>query len=88
MATISEAATEFLSHRRVAVTGVSRTPSAIPLLGLDGPRNELPFGWDILVVALFSLAVYALAIRSRLPAERALEYVGDLTAEAEPDGDL
>lgn len=26
MATISEAATEFLSHRRVAVTGVSRTP--------------------------------------------------------------
>ena len=26
MATIKEAATEFLSHRRVAVTGVSRTP--------------------------------------------------------------
>jgi hypothetical protein len=29
--------------------------------------------------------VYALAIRSRLPAEQALENVGDLTAEAEAD---
>jgi len=28
MSTIKEAATEFLSHRRVAVTGVSRTPGA------------------------------------------------------------
>jgi len=28
MSTIEEAATEFLSHRRVAVTGVSRTPGA------------------------------------------------------------
>jgi amino acid transporter len=59
------------------------TPSSIPLLGLHGPRNELTFGWDILAVALLSLAVYAFAIRSRLPAEQALENVGDLTAEAE-----
>jgi hypothetical protein len=29
--------------------------------------------------------VYAFAIRSRLPAERALDYVGDVTAEAEAD---
>jgi predicted CoA-binding protein len=28
MATIKEAATEFLSHKRVAVTGVSRTPGS------------------------------------------------------------
>jgi hypothetical protein len=62
-----------------------RTPSSIPLLGLDGPRNVLTFGWDVLAVALLSLAVYAFAIRSRLPAERALEYVGDLTAEAEAE---
>ena len=48
---------------------------------------SLTFGWDILAVALLSLAVYAFAIRSRLPAERALEYVGDLTAEADPDAD-
>jgi amino acid transporter len=63
----------------------TRTPSSIPLLGLHGPRNELTFGWDILVVALLSLAVYAFAIRSRLPAQQALDYVGDLTAEAEAD---
>jgi amino acid transporter len=57
----------------------TRTPSSIPLLGLHGPRNELTFGWDILTVALLSLAVYAFAIRSRLPAEQALEYVSDST---------
>jgi amino acid transporter len=59
----------------------TRTPSSIPLLGLHGPRNELTFGWDILAVALLSLAVYAVAIRSRLPAEQALEYIGDPTGE-------
>jgi amino acid transporter len=63
----------------------TRTPSSIPLIGLDGPRNTLTFGWDVLAVALLSLAVYAIAIRSRLPAERALAYVGDLSAEAEPE---
>src|SRR5437762_2872898 len=57
------------------------TPSSVPLLGLHGPRNELTFGWDILAVALFSLGVYAFAMLSRLPAEQALEYVGDLAAE-------
>jgi amino acid transporter len=61
------------------------TPSSIPLIGLHGPRNVLTFGWDILAVALLSLAVYAFAIRSRLPAEQALENVGDLTTEAEAD---
>ena len=63
----------------------TRTPSSIPLLGLHGPRNELTFGWDILAVALFSLVVYAFAIRSRLPAEKALAYIGDPTME-EPEG--
>jgi hypothetical protein len=55
------------------------------LRALDGPRNTLHFGWDVLAVALLSLTVYAIAIRSRLPAERALAYVGDLSAEAEPE---
>jgi amino acid transporter len=59
----------------------TRTPSSIPLLGLHGPRNELTFGWDILAVALLGLTVYALAIRSRLPAGQALEYIGDPTVE-------
>jgi amino acid transporter len=63
----------------------TRTPSSIPLLGLHGPRNELTFGWDILAVAVFSFASYAFAIRSRLPAQRALEYIGDPAVE-EPEG--
>jgi hypothetical protein len=63
----------------------TRTPSSIPLLGLRGPRNELTFGWDVLAVALLSVIVYAVAIRSRLPADRALDYVGDLTTEAEAE---
>jgi hypothetical protein len=61
------------------------TPSSVPLLGLDGPRNELTFGWDILAVAILGVFIYALAIRSRLPAERTLEYIGDVTSEAEPE---
>jgi amino acid transporter len=63
----------------------TRTPSSIPLLGLHGPRNELTFGWDVLAVAFLGLAVYAFAIRTRLPAEQALENVGELTAEAEAE---
>ena len=63
----------------------TKTPSSVPLVGLHGPRNELTFGWDILAVAFLSLAVYAFAIRIRLPAEQALEYIGDPTVE-EPEG--
>jgi hypothetical protein len=58
------------------------TPSAVPFLGLTGPRNVLHGGWDLAAVAVFSLAVYRLALRLRLPAERCRDYVGDLTAEA------
>jgi len=57
--------------------------SSVPLIGLNGPRNALPFGWDILVMAVFSVVIYALAIRVRLSGERVQEYIGDLTAEAE-----
>jgi amino acid transporter len=63
----------------------TNTPSSVPLIGLHGPRDVLTFGWDILAVAILSLAVYAFAIRSRLPAPRALEYIGDPTVE-EPEG--
>lgn len=63
----------------------TRTPSSIPLLGLQGPRNELTFGWDILAVAVLSVAVYALAIRTRLPVEQAIAYIGDPTDEAEAE---
>jgi len=50
---------------------------------LKGPINVLPFGVDVLVMALFSVAIYFLAIRLRLPDARVAEIIGDLTAEAE-----
>jgi amino acid transporter len=61
----------------------TKTPSSV--LGLDGPTNTLKFGVDTLVVAVFSVAIYLLAIRLRLSPERSQEYVGDLTAEAEEE---
>jgi amino acid transporter len=61
------------------------TPSHVPLIGLHGPRNDLTFGWDVLVMAIFSVAVYAYAIRRRLPDARAQQYVNELTTEAEED---
>jgi len=58
-------------------------PDTVPLLGLKGPINVLPFGVDVLAMALFSVAIYFLAIRLRLPDARVAEIIGDLTAEAE-----
>ena len=68
----------------IAYLGSFGPSDAIPFIGLKGATNKLTFGWDILVMALFSLAIYYLAISLRLPRERAQEYIGDLTAEAEP----
>jgi amino acid transporter len=60
------------------------TPSSF--LGLlHGPRNILTFGWDVLAVALFSVLIYALAIRMRLSPERSREYVGDFGSEADEE---
>jgi amino acid transporter len=60
----------------------TKTPSSIAGL-LKGPRNTLTFGWDVLAVAIFSVLVYALAIRLRLPDSRVRAYVEDLADEAE-----
>ena len=57
------------------------TPSSP--LGLHGPQNVLTFGWDVLVMALYSLVIYAIALRTRLSRAAIEEHVGDLTAEAE-----
>jgi hypothetical protein len=59
------------------------TPSSV--LGLRGPVNDLHFGWDVLVMALFSVAIYALAVRMRLPRAEIERNIGDLTAEAEAE---
>ncbi|MDQ6774396.1 MAG: APC family permease [Candidatus Dormibacteraeota bacterium] len=60
-------------------------PDPKPILGLKGAIGVLPYGIDILVMAVFSLAIYALAMYLRLPNERVHEYLADLTAEAEEE---
>jgi hypothetical protein len=55
------------------------------LSSFSGPANALPFGWDVLAMALFALAVYAIAIRMRLPREAVERHIGDFTAEAEAE---
>jgi amino acid transporter len=66
----------------LAYLGSFGPSDAIPFVGVKGATGILPFGWDILVMAGFSLAIYIFAIRMRLPSDRVHEYVGDLTAEA------
>jgi hypothetical protein len=43
------------------------TNSKSLFLGLNGPTGTLPFGWDVLVMAVFALAIFVLAIRLPLP---------------------
>jgi amino acid transporter len=61
------------------------TPSSVPFIGLEGPKNTLTFGWDVLVMALFSVAIYLLAMRMRLSDRRVREYVDELAEEAEEE---
>jgi hypothetical protein len=60
----------------------------LPIVLLKGAKGDLPYGIDILVMAVFSLAIYALAMWLRLPNERVHEYVGDLAAEAEEEAEV
>src|SRR5437763_7127560 len=48
MATIKDAASEFLAHRRVAVTGVSRTPEACGSNGVSKRLRER--GYEVFAV--------------------------------------
>ena len=43
----------------------------------------IPFGWDVLVIAVFSIAIYALAMSVRLTPEEVRRHVADATEEAE-----
>lgn len=45
---------------------------------LVGGTQAIPFYWDLAVVAVFSLAIYYLAISRRLPAHKVDEYVRDV----------
>ena len=48
----------------------------------------LPFGWDILIVAVFSLAIYYYAISVRLTPEEVRRHVADARGEAEEEEQL
>ena len=43
-----------------------------------GGRDVIPFYWDLLVVAIWSLIVYTAAMYLRLPADRVDEYARDV----------
>ncbi len=43
-----------------------------------GGREVIPFYWDLLVVAGWSLVVYSAAMRLRLPADRVDDYARDV----------
>ena len=55
--------------------------------GAYGPQNtgRLAYPWDILVVALFSLAIYYWAMRSSLTTEEIEERIAEQAAPAEPE---
>jgi amino acid transporter len=53
-----------------------------------GGRGLMPFGWDALVVTVFSIAIYALAIWQRLPDAEARRSIEEQSAEAEAEEEL
>jgi amino acid transporter len=55
----------------------------ISWLGQYDGRSAIPFWWDILVVAVFSAAIYVLALTLRLPADRAREWIERLADDEE-----
>jgi amino acid transporter len=58
--------------------------AVISYLGSFGEGLEaIPFGWDVIVVSVFSIAIYALAISVRLTPEEVQRHVADPSEEAE-----
>ena len=53
-----------------------------------GGTGLIPFGWDALVVTVFSVAIYVMAIRTRLSDAEAERYITELSAEAEAEEEL
>jgi amino acid transporter len=53
----------------------------ISWLGQYDGRGTIPFWWDLVVVAAFSLGIYLFALAVRLDPDRTKHYIGDLTAE-------
>jgi hypothetical protein len=49
--------------------------AVISWLGQYDGRGTIPFWWDVGVVAVFSVAIYVLAVALRLPEEDSRRYV-------------
>jgi hypothetical protein len=47
----------------------------ISALGSFGGAGLVPFGWDMAIIVLFSLAIFRLALRCRLPQEKLDRYL-------------
>lgn len=58
----------------------------ISYFGGFGGTGAIAFGWDILFIAAFSVAVFVAAVRSRLPPEKAAAYLSE-EHRLEPDLD-
>ena len=48
-----------------------------------GGLGVIPFGWDVLIVSVFSITIYALAISVRLTPEEVRRHVAEAREEAE-----
>ncbi|WP_420963504.1 APC family permease [Brucella sp. IR073] len=46
--------------------------------GTFGGTGRIPFGWDIVALTIFSLAIFAWAVASRLPRERCVEQINHI----------
>jgi amino acid transporter len=58
--------------------------AVISYLGtFGGGLGVIPFGWDVVVVSVFSIAIYALAMSVRLAPEEVRRHVADAREEAE-----
>jgi hypothetical protein len=56
--------------------------AALSYLGSFDGRGVLPFGWDMLAVAVFALAIYAYALSRPLPRRIVREYVEEADGKA------
>lgn len=52
---------------------------------LVGPDQKIAFWWDLLIVVVFSFAIYAWAVMTRLPEARVDEYIRDVFP---PEGEI
>lgn len=53
-----------------------------------GGLGIIPFGWDALVVAAFSVAIYYYAMSVRLTPEQVRRHIADAKQEAEQEEEL